>query len=90
MEDRLKEVTLSGIFAVEKFQKLKHKFLIDDLFADARLEVGRLEETQKELVDESQMWPRSLQGRIVLFGIKVWIITRRQGPEQVACNLNNE
>ena len=52
MEDSLEEVTLTRIFAVEKFQKLKNKFLIDDLFADARLEVGRLEETQKELIHE--------------------------------------
>ena len=52
MEDSLEEVTFTRIFAVEKFQKLKNKFLIDDLFADARLEVGGLEETQKELVHE--------------------------------------
>ena len=52
MEDSLEEVTLTRIFAVEKFQKLKNKFLIDDLFADAWLEVRRLEETQKELVHE--------------------------------------
>ena len=54
MEDSLEEVTLTRIFAVEKFQKLKNKFLIDDLFADARLEVGRLEETEEELVYELQ------------------------------------
>jgi hypothetical protein len=52
VEDSLEEVTLTRIFAVEKFQKLKNKFLIDDLFADAWLEVRRLEETQKELVHE--------------------------------------
>ena len=52
MEDSLEEVTLTRIFAVEKFQKLKNKFLIDDLFADAWLEVRRLEETQKELIHE--------------------------------------
>ena len=52
MENSLKEVTLTRIFTVEKFQKLKHEFLIDDLFANARLEVGWLEETQKELIYE--------------------------------------
>ena len=35
---------LTRIFAFEKFQKMKNKFLFDDLFIDARLEVGRLEE----------------------------------------------
>ena len=55
MEDSLEEVTLTRIFAVKKFQKLKNKFLIDDLFADAWLEVGRLEETQKELVHELKL-----------------------------------
>ena len=55
MEDSLEEVTLSRIFAVEKFQKLKHEFLIDDFFPDAGLEVGWLEETQKELVHELEI-----------------------------------
>ena len=58
MEDSLEEVTLTRIFAVKKFQKLKNKFLIDDLFADARLEVGWLEETQKELVHELEIWEK--------------------------------
>ena len=55
MEDSLKEVTFSRIFTVEKFQKLKYEFLIDDFFPDARLEVGWLEETQKELVHELEI-----------------------------------
>ena len=59
MENSLKEVTLTRIFTVEKFQKLKHEFLIDDLFANTRLEVGWLEETQKELVHELEIKEKS-------------------------------
>ena len=66
MEDSLEEVTLTRIFAVEKFQKLKNKFLIDDLFADAWLEVRRLEETQKELVHELKIRQKSVIKNVIL------------------------
>ena len=52
MEYRFEEVSLPRVFGVKKLQKLKYEFLIDDFFANRWLEVGGLEETQEELIDE--------------------------------------
>ena len=51
VEDRLEEVPLAGILAVEELQELEDEFLVDDFLPDARLEVGGLQEPQEELVD---------------------------------------
>ena len=37
---------------MDKFWHLKDEFLIDDFLADSRLEIARLQESQKELVDQ--------------------------------------
>ena len=55
MEYRFEEVSLPGVFGVEKLQKLKYEFLINDLFANRRLEVRGLKETQEELIHELEL-----------------------------------
>lgn len=52
VEHRLQEVSLARVFRIEELEKLEHELLVDDLLADARLEIGRLEEPQEEFVHE--------------------------------------
>jgi len=54
VQDRLEEVPLPRVLAVKQLQQLKYELLVDDLLADARLKVGGLQETQKELVNQLQ------------------------------------
>ena len=54
MKHRLEEVSLARVFGVEELEKLEHELLVDDLLADARLEIRRLEEPQEEFVHELQ------------------------------------
>jgi len=67
VQDCLEEVAFTRVLAVEELKNVGDKPLVDVLFAQARLELGVLEETQKELVDDLQVRPASLVcGLIVL------------------------
>lgn len=48
-----------------------------------RLEIRALQETQEELVHELQVRPARLQRGVVLFRVKVWVLTWWQRAEQV-------
>jgi len=52
--------------------------LIDHTLADGRLEILRLQEPQEHLIHQLQVWPGSLQSRIILLGIEIGILTGRQ------------
>ena len=65
------------------YNYLQDEFLVDDLLADGRLKVTGLEEAQEELVNQLEVRPRGLQGRVVLLRVEVRVVTRRQSAEQV-------
>ena len=60
MKNGLEEVALAGILAVEELEELKQELLVDELLGEIGLEVGRLEEAQKELVNDLEMRPSGL------------------------------
>ena len=60
MQRRFEKVSFAWIFAIEQFQKLEHKLLVDEPFGDRRLKIGRLQKPQEKLVNQLQVWPSSL------------------------------
>ena len=62
VQHRLEEVSLARVFGVEELEKLEHELLVDDLLADARLEIGRLEEPEEEFVHKLEKTNRSSLG----------------------------
>lgn len=83
MQNCFQEVPLTRVLRIEELEQLKHELLIDDPLANTRLEIGALQETQKELVDQLQVGPAGLQCRVVLLRIEVGVLAGRQRPKQV-------
>jgi hypothetical protein len=54
VQHSLEEVPFARVLAVKQLKKLKDEFLVYDLLADGRLEVGRFQEAEKEFVDQLQ------------------------------------
>ena len=86
MQYSFKKVSFPRVLAVEQVKQLHEKLLVDELFGCVGLKVGRLEEPQKKLVDNLQVWPGGLQIWLVLLGVELGarrIRARRQRPEHV-------
>ena len=58
MKRRFQEISLAGVFRVEELEQLHDEPLVDVFLSNGRLEVGRLEETEEELVDELKVASR--------------------------------
>ena len=90
MECCLQEVALTRIFRIEQLQKIKHERLVDVTFGKVGVEVGTLDEAQKEFIDDLQVRPGKFEDRLVLFGV-IRIARRidRWGyrTEKVGCKL---
>jgi hypothetical protein len=66
--------------------------LINELLCHIGIEVGRLDEAQKEFVDNLQVRPSQLQDRLILFGVKCIasrIYLRGNGPEKIGAKLED-
>lgn len=70
MKGGLEEISFSRIFAVEELKKVEHERLINVALCDVCVEVRALNESQKELVDNLEMWPSEFQYRLIFLGIK--------------------
>jgi len=68
----------STTLSAESKTHLQNELLIDHTLADGRLEILRLQEPQEHLIHQLQVWPGSLQSRIILLGIEIGILTGRQ------------
>lgn len=93
VEGGLEQVALARVLRVEQVEQVEHEAVVDVALGDVRLEVGRLEDAQEQLVDELQVGPGRLQGGLVLLGIElgpVRIGGRRQGAEHVHGELQNK
>jgi hypothetical protein len=49
---------------------LKNEFGIDIWFCSSDVEILRLDEAEKEFVDDLEMWPSGFHDRLVFFWIK--------------------
>ena len=48
VEGRLQEISFSGVLRVEKFKKLKHELLVDELLGHGRLKIRRFQAPAKQ------------------------------------------
>jgi hypothetical protein len=88
MERRLEEVPFAWVFRVEQLEHLHDKRLVDVLLRQSWLEIGRLQEAQEKLVDELEVRPRCLEGRLILLWVKLgggWILRWWERSEQINC-----
>ena len=79
MKRRFQQISLAWIFRVEELEQLDDEPLVDVFLSNGRLEVGRLEETEEELVDELKVGPGGFKGRLVFFGIEFGAVRARCG-----------
>jgi len=78
LSNRQKLLVNSTTLSAESKTHLQNELLIDHTLADGRLEILRLQEPQEHLIHQLQVWPGSLQSRIILLGIEIGILTGRQ------------
>jgi len=78
LSNRQKLLVNSTTLSAESMTHLQNELLIDHTLADGRLEILRLQEPQEHLIHQLQVWPGSLQSRIILLGIEIGILTGRQ------------
>ena len=69
---------------------MNDKLGVDVLLGNGGLEVLGLEKPQEELVNQLEVWPTGLQGRLVLLGVKFrprGVRGGREGPERILAEL---
>lgn len=81
MQRRLQQVSLPGVLRVEQVQEVEHELLVDEALGHVRLEVGRLEDTQEQVVDELQVGPGRLQRGLIFLGVEFGTVRVRGGRE---------
>ena len=90
VQDGLEEVALARVLAVEEVEQLHEELLVDGLLGGVGLEVGRLEESEEELVDDLEVGPRRLQVRLVLLRVEFRACGRkRRVVRLVSCSVRN-
>lgn len=82
MQHRLQEVPFARVFRIEQVQQVQHELVVDVTFRNGRLEVGRLQEPQKQVIDKLQMRPGRFQRRLIFLRIEFSTIRIRRGGQR--------
>mmetsp|Transcript_77790 Transcript_77790/g.168251 ORF Transcript_77790/g.168251 Transcript_77790/m.168251 type:complete len:509 (-) Transcript_77790:18-1544(-) len=69
VQDGLEVVPLAGVLRVEQLKKLQHEVLVDKALGDLWVDVVGDHETQEKLVDDLEVRPGPLKGRLVVFWV---------------------
>jgi hypothetical protein len=70
VQSSLEEIALARVFRVEKFEKVKHKGLVDVSFGHVSVEIGAFYESEEKFINDLQMRPCKFQDWFVFFRVE--------------------
>lgn len=90
VEGGFEEIAFTRVLRVEEFEEIEDEGLVNVSFGEVGVEVGALDESEEELVDDLEMGPCKLEHRFVFFWVErvtCWVYRRRNGAEEICCEL---